>query len=418
MGGKSCPAIDIPWFETDRYPTILSELQLVHAELKTERELMEIERKLRNFSPCEPFIDKKSYAWWDEYLKFVGVTELTKANNLISFLAEQKSNPVVIDLDFVPPLNLAELLLLVLAQSEGLSVIGKERMLGILKLSELGFDIRSSGDAFFLATPVKFIFPSKLPIWNLRLHYLSEPVLEFLMSQLIEVIELSATEESGQAYITLDIKNLFRKVKEADGFSTVFAATALSQNWDGSSNSSIEIWRDLSLWHPEGSSFHDEIREICKSGSTSHPSAEIRLTSDQFSSKDGLDVFQVADGCPHFYIMLMVLLDRDQSNITPILQDHRWMFAGVELLTAIDDILTFLGYSVWSEWYSYDTERRRNITNQLVGLLQEMNIATISFNQLEVTQYFSVLLQTDYAILSNQTKFVRQRIRSAIQMIH
>jgi hypothetical protein len=405
---------NIPWFRSDRFTEILTDLEINQSEIKTENDLNEIESKIRRITIRDPFIEWKTYRLWDEYLKFVNLSELTIANNLIAFLAEQKSNPVVVDLDLVDAQDLAQLLLLVLAQSEGLSVVGNERMRDVKKLKKLGFDIRSGDNSFFLATPVKFIFPSKLPVWRLSIYYLSEPVLTFLIKEFIELVNASAVEEPGQASITLDLKGFFRKVKEADGFSTVFAPTILSQNWDETASSSIEIWRDLPLWQADRSNFHDEIRELCKPSNNSAPSGEIRLTADQFGHLDSLDIFEQAKRSPHVYMFLMLLIDRDQSGVSPLLTGNHWSFGGMDLISTMDLLLRDIGYTVWDEWYSYDEGLRRNLGAQLVKLFQELNVANIQYNQLELTDDFSRLLQLDMAFIPNQTRLVRQRIRNAL----
>ena len=111
----------------------------------------------------------------------------------------------------------------------------------------------------------------------------------------------------------------------------------------------------------------------------------------------------------------MLLIDHLQSRTSPILKHGMWHYQDIELLAALDTLLQGLGYAVWSERYEGETERCAEMARQLVDVLIGLGVAAVQFGRLELTEDFNHALQTDYAYLTNQTRYVRQRLRQAAQ---
>jgi hypothetical protein len=236
-----------------------------------------------------------------------------------------------------------------------------------------------------------------------------------VFNHLIAVAEQTLAADPTRAVLSIDLKVMRQRLKEALGRHTLFVPTELSDADDVITPSEVEIWRARPLWHQVEADFHEEVCKLCQPQSTSIPSADLLLTWNQLIAPPRADLGAAVTHNPHLYVLLMLLIDQPQSHISPTLKENVWRYQDPELLPALDALLQALGYTVWSERYEHEPERRIEMARKLVGVLMEAGVGAVQFGRLELAEDFKRELQMDYAYLANQTKYVRQRLRQAVR---
>ena len=209
----------------------------------------------------------------------------------------------------------------------------------------------------------------------------------------------------------LDLTVLRRRTCETHGRHNLFIATELSDADDVNTPSQIEVWQDKPLSHEIDFDFHQEIRKICNSQLEVYPSVNILLVSAQLNESLNSESKRSINRDPYLYTLLLLLIDKPQSHLSPTLIGGEWQYKNLELIFAIELILKNLGFRVWSEWYEDDLDKRIKIAHQLVGILSNSTIAEVQFSRLELTEQFKHTLQLENSYLSNQTRIVRRIFR-------
>ena len=429
----------LPWFLGNRLLWIQQSIGWVDSSSYNASDLVSLWQKIRSLNSLDHFIKHDAYSQWDEYLGFTRPSDLTKAENLCRFLAEQRQQhlymgPQFLSLSygrhehqhdrqrylylgqqFFSRRVLAMLLLLMLAEGEGLSVDVSRWPDAVKKLLQLGVDIRWQDERAYLLSAVKVILlvPSKV----------EEPLKVVLgndnelgvFNDLIAVAEQTLATNPTRAVLSLDLKLVRQRLKETMGRHNLFTPTELSDEDDVATPSEVEIWRNRFLWHQVEADFHKEVCRLCQPQSTAVPPADISLTRNQLTAPRDADLGTAVTRNPHLYVLLMLLIDQPQSHTSPTLKENVWHYRGIELFPALDALLRALGYTVWSEGYEYEPETRIEMARQLVGILVDLRVAAVQFGRLELTESFKHALQMDYAYLANQTRYIRRRLRQAVQ---
>lgn len=407
----------LPWFVGDRLLWIQQSVGWVDSSSYTATDYRRLRWTIHELNNLDRFIHYSAYDWWDRYLGFARPTDLTSAENLCRFLAEQRQRQLYVGRQFLSRQALAVLLLLMLAENEGLSVDISRWPDAVEELLDFGVDIRRQDGKAYLLSAVKVILPAPSGLRELSLADLDDDNPLGVFNHLTAVAEQALAANPTGAVLTLDLRVVQQRVKETMTPNNVFIPTELSDADDVITPSEVEIWRARPLWHQARTDFHDELQRLCQADSTAVPSADVLLTQEQLTTPRSDDLAAVVARNPHLYILLMLLIDQPQSGVSPTLTENVWHYRNTELLPALDMLLRALGYTVWSERYDYDSEARIKMAHQLVGILVDSRVAAIQFARLELTEAFAHALQTDYAYLANETRYVRQRLRHAAQSL-
>lgn len=405
----------LPWFMGDRLLWIQQSVNWVDSSSYNARDLWTLRRKIHKLNTLGRFIQYSAYPRWDEYLGFTKPTDLTQVENLCRFLAEQRQRHLYVGRQFLSRQALAVLLLLMLAEGEGLSVDASRWPKAIEELLHLGVDIRRRDDRAYLLSAVKVILPAPSGVEELSLANLDDDNPLGVFNHLVAVAKQSLAASPTRAVLSLDLKVLRQRVKETMGRHNLFVPTELSDADDVTTPSNAEIWRVRPLWHQVEADFHKEVCKLCQPQSTAVPSADVLLTRNQLTALRDADLEAIVTRNPHLYVLLMLLIDQPQSHTSPTLKENVWHSRGIELFPALDALLRTLGYTVWSEGYEYEPETRIEMARQLVGILVELRVAAVQFGRLELTESFKHALQMDYAYLANQTRYIRRRLRQPVQ---
>jgi len=363
------------------------------------------------------FIEYSAYQRWDKYLGFSRPTDLTSVGNLCRFLAEQRQRHFYLGQQFLSRQALGVLLLLMLAEGEDLSVDISRWPEAIEELLHLGIDIRRQDDKAYLLSAVKVVWPATSGVEGLSLAGLDSDNPLGIFNHLTAAAEQTLAANPTGAVLALDLNMMRQRLKEAMGQHNLFVPTELSDVDDVIMPSEVEIWSTRPLWHQVEADFHEEVCKLCQPQSVSIPSAGILLTRNQLITLLRADLEVAVTHNPHLYVLLMLLIDQPQSHSSPTLKEDVWHYQDTELLPALDALLQALGYTVWSERYEHEPSRRIEMARKLVGVFVEAGVAVVQFGRLELAEDFKRELQMDYAYLANQTKYVRQRLRRAVQSV-
>jgi len=405
----------LPWFLRHRLPWIQELVGWVDSSSYNADEQWILRRKIHKINSLNRFIESSAYIRWDKYLGLTNHTDLTRAENLCRFLAEQRQRHQYLHQQFLSRQALGLLLLLMLAEGEGLSVDVGCWPEVIKELHHLGVDIRRQDSTAYLLSTVRVVLPASLQVGKSSLADLDDENPLGVFNHLISVIEQALVAYPTKAVLSLDLELMRQRLKEAMGQHSLFTPTELSDADDVTTPSEVEIWRARPLWHRINTSFHEDVRKICQPQSASVPSADVLLTQSQLMTPQDADLGAAVTHNPHLYILLMLLIDQPQSLSSPTLKENVWRYQETDLLSALDALLQALGYTVWSERYECEPERRVEMARKLVGVLIEAGVAAVQFGRLELAEDFKRELQMDYAYLHNQTRHVRQRLRQAVQ---
>ena len=405
----------LPWFLGNRLLWIQQSVGWVDSSSYNASELWTLRGKIHQLNSLNRFIENSAYTLWDEYLGFIWRTDLTRAENLCRFLAEQRQQHLYLSRQFLSRQALAVLLLLMLAEDEGLSVDVSRWPDAVEELLHLGIDIRRQDSKAYLLSAVKVILPAPSGVEELSLADLDDDNPLGVFNHLIAVTEQALASNPTSPVLSLDLKAVRQQVKETMGRHNLFIPTELSDADDVATPSEVEIWQARPLWHPVETDFHKEVCKLCQPQSTAVPSADVLLTQNQLTAPWDADLGAAVTRNPHLYVLLMLLIDQPQSHTSPTLEQDVWHYRGIELLPALDALLQALGYTVWSEGYEYEAETRIEMARQLVGILVDLRVAAVQFGRLELTESFKHALQMDYAYLANQTRYIRRRLRQAVQ---
>jgi len=409
----------LPWFLRDRLLWIQQSVGWTDSSsygYGPDR-LWTLRTGIRRLNSLDRFIGYDAYKWWDKYLGFVQHTDLTRTENLCRFLAEQRQRHLYVGRQLLSRQALAALLFLILAEGEGLSLDTSRWPEAIGELRHLGIDIRRQDDRAYLFSAVRVALSASSGTERPSLAGPDNDNPLRVFNHLIAVAEQALVANPTRAVLSLDLKVLRQRIKEAMGQHSLFIPTELSDADDVTTPSMVEIWRVRPLWHQVEADFHEEVCRLCQPQSTAVPSADVLLTRNQLTVPRDADLRDVVAHNPHLYVLLMLLIDQPQSRASPTLEEDVWYYQGTELLPALDALLQDLGYTVWSERYEREPERRVEIARKLVGVLVEMGVAAVQFGHLEFTEDFNHALQLDCAYLANQTKYIRQQLRQAVQSL-
>jgi hypothetical protein len=409
-------------YQEDRLPWIQNQLGWTDSA-NISSEFNNYKRVLDDWKFIRLFIDRISLNCWDDILHLAGVSDLTKVDNLCQLLEEQQCQHFIIDSTLLQPTELGTLILLVLGQLEDRSLDLKtlpELIPALETLSKFGLNLHQNHHSTYLTTPVKVIFPESPNIFYIQESLQKFPVLQNLFR--------SFTNNSGWQYQNRDGT---RRLKLPDLLYTVqssyphslYIFDELSEVAKNQQDSIVEIWDKQRLINkgtsstakPVNSQFINQLLQIFRSGNEIPSQMSVILTNIQLECERLRNIESALANVPHLFLLVLLLIDHDQSGLNPILETGEWYFAKRNLLTVIDDLLRSFGFIVWDEWYANRKERNLDLTSRLVKLLLDFGIAHVNSNRLELTLNFQSMLLDEYAWLHNQTKVIRQRMRSIIE---
>ena len=408
----------LPWFLEHRLLWIQESVGWVDSSSYNANERWTLRGRIHRINSLNRFIEHTAYNCWDEYLGFAWWrrrTELTRTENLCRFLTEQRQRHLYLGRQFLPRQALAVLLLLMLAKDEGLSVDVSRWPEAIEELLHLGVDILWQDDKAHLLSAVKVILPTPSGVNYLSLPDLDDDNPLGVSNHLCAVAQQTLAADPTRTALSLDLKMVRQRLKKTMGGHNLFIPTELSDADAVATPSEVEIWRARPLWHQVEADFHEEVHKLYQTPPTTVPSADVLLTRSQLTAPHDADLVAVVTRNPHLYVLLMLLIDQPQSHNSPTLKEDVWYHRDTELLLALDALLQEMGYTVWSERYEREPERRVEMARRLVGVLVKADVAAIQFGRLELTEDFKRELQMDYAYWANQTKHIRQRLRQTVQ---
>jgi hypothetical protein len=414
----------IPWYLEYRLPWLQSQVGWKDSS-NLQANWKKHQRALGSFEYNISHIDRWSIKYWDERLRFARLSALTVANNLCRFLAGQRERHFIVDLEWISPIGLGALILLVLAQLESRS-INLSTVPNIVpaldNLKKIGFDLRVGAGSAYLASPVKIIIKiGKLEDYYAKSQFQEGSALMILFQAMEGSAAWSNPCRSGGKHVDLD--SLLREVQDGT-LSDLFVFDELSESAIIKINPEIEIWTDCCLsyhefWNNLGPPLHPSInrfeQDILR---RIQPDSESRLYYAIYLSRRGLDDYLGAElekainHLPHLYLIVLLLIDCEQSGHYILLVHGQWQYSGIELLRFVDKLLQALGYEIWNEWYVARSERQKEIEERFISYLMEQEVVQVINNRLEMTSGFTEHLMGDMANIRNQTRIIRQRIRS------
>jgi len=412
----------IPWYLEWRLPWIQQQVGW-RDSANILSELAKLRRTLDDSRFHSPFIDRLSLRDWDEQLHLARVSDLTQVDNLCLLLEEQRSQHLIIDSTWLKPLELATLLLLMLGQLEDRSLDLKavpDLIPSLETLAMLGLDLRQNQGAACLVSPVKLIFPEIQ-----KFEYLLESLRNFpVLQSLFQSFEANPgwRYPNRDGIRQLKLNDQLHAVQSANSHS-LYVYDELYEGAKGLPDSQVEVWDKYrittdnfsSALKPDVNQFANELIQICQPGSEARPLRSVFLTDNQLESARSGNLEHTLAKIPHLYLLVLLLFDHDQSGLYPTLEAGQWQYASRPILSVLDKLLHTLDFDVWDEWYATRPERSQGLTIRLINLLLELGVALVNSNRLELTPSFQSMLLDDYAWLRNQTKFVRQRMRSIIE---
>jgi hypothetical protein len=404
----------VPWYLEERLPWILDQVGWKDSHTYTNTQYWQIKSKIYYIEIMDHLVERRTFQYWDEYLRFSKPSYLTCVNNICGFLAERRNEYLILDWEWLSQRSLAVLVILILAQLEGMSLKTTGWSDAIEDLIRLGINIQHRNHHAFLRSPIKLILPYPLDKLEGLTSTTIDDQLTGVFRFLTEIEREKAVDDLSIQVSTIQLSNLLVDIKDLLGQPSRFVPTELSDNQLGLPDSLIEIWQNTSFLHLINTNFHEQVCELCQPSYRTKPGSVILLTSNQLDLTNKKLLGDLLTTNPHLYLLLMLLIDQPQSHLSPILQDNIWHYNGKGLLMVLDSLLRCFGYDIWDEWYVEDIKQRSELAQKLVDLLSAYQVAQIQYNRLELTENFIVHLQSDLAYLANQTHFVRQRIRQTL----
>jgi len=405
---------ELPWFLEDRLLWVQKAVGWTDSSSYRVIDLPSLRQKLLGLADLETFYDGTSYTLIDEYLYFSGYTDATRADSLCTFLKEQHGRHLYVYPESLSPQALILLLLLIIAQSDGMAVDTRPWTDALRDLLRFGISIRQRDGKAYLSSAVKVVLRNTLEGELVLSGDKGADDTERFLGILSSAAAHRLATEPLREVLALDLRVLREGLMEVSDGQRWFTTSELDDQLTDCPPSTVEIWRTQRLWTDTDISFHENAIQMCQAASPD--SAAVLLTVKEINDGLNAGLAPALREIPHLYLLLMLLIDQAQSHASPTLQGDVWCYAGTELLPTLDTLLRSLGYTVWSEGYECDTKARGELADRLVGALIDMRCAVVQFARLELTQDFEHRLKTDFAYLQNQTRLLRSRLRQTMHL--